>query len=256
MNKVTTKALILKGSNYGESDRIVTFLSKELGKVSGIAKAGRKSLKRFGGSLEPFTLVEIVMKPRDGLSLLLESSSVKDFRQIKSDVDKIFYGSYMLELSESMIDEGEPDAQGRLFNLLLSSMEALDACGNPEEVVRQFEISILNLTGYMPSLLKCISCGKEVRHQMTGGGSGEAGRLPFSISKGGVFCPACSRASEDSLDYVSYGTLRTLDAATSGKVAFTKHALEESGRIIPAFIVHHLGKRLKCLEFIEKMKEL
>lgn len=247
MKSVITEALILRVNDYGESDKIVRFLSPTQGKVSGIAKGARKSIKRFGGCLEPFTLVSLTVMPREGLSLIKEGAAAKGYKAIKGDLDRFAYGSYLLDLTNNIVGDDLDDDSEKVFFLLKTTLALLEASDRPEEVIREYEVRLLGITGYMPSFLSCLSCNKSVAEECNGG------QAVFSPKDGGVFCKACGY-NKPGLEAISIGTLKTLEAASSKKVSFTRSALEESGRIIPPFIVHHLGRRLKSLEFLDRMK--
>ncbi len=253
MSKETeTRAFILRSTAYGDSDRIVSVLTERFGKIRGIARGARKSIKRFGGCLEPFTLVNLVVQQRKGLSLLLEGRVVRDFREIKGDLERFCLGSYMLELTDSMIAEDEQDNAGAGFSLFFSGMEALDAAKVPEVEVRRYEVMLLRLAGYMPSFLTCAACGKDVLKE---GSDASRSSVIFSNSAGGVLCRDCFDKEGGEKRLVSPGTLRTLDAVAGDGVSFTRHALEESGRILQSFITHRLGRRLKSLDFLNKVGE-
>lgn len=251
MREIKARGFILKCTNYGESDKIVTFFSKELGKTKGIAKGARRSLKRFGGCLEQFSLIEMVVTPREGLSLFMEGKVARNYKSIKGDLDKIFFGSYLLDVVNSLLNDGYDDRSSEIYNLLLSAMETMENNSHCEEAVREFEVRFLSVIGYMPSFLICISCNASVEsHKYE---KKETSNIAFSASKGGVYCSSCSHQINEKIEYISLGTLKTLDKASSKKVSFTRNALDESSRIIPDFISYHLGRRLKSLEFLEKV---
>lgn len=255
MNENKSRGLVIKCTDFGESDKIVTFISMETGKVRGLAKGARRSLRRFGGCLEQFTLVDMVIRPKEGLSLFMEGKVVRNYKCIKADIEKIFCGSYLLDLAASLIGDGHDDNRSAIFDLLLSAMETLEAGDYTEASVREFEVRLLNKAGYRPSFLTCISCGKGVEPDPNMIRSMDvkapSSSLAFSSARGGVLCHRCERHREGGLEFISFGTLKTLEAATYKKVSFTRQALEESGRIIPSFISHHLGKRLKSLDFLD-----
>ncbi|MBE9535991.1 MAG: DNA repair protein RecO [Proteobacteria bacterium] len=253
MKSVITEALILRTNDYGESDRIVRFMSPGLGKVSGIAKGARKSIKRFGGCLEPFTLVSLTVQPREGLSLIKEGAAAKGYKGIKNDLERFAYGSYLLDLTNNIVADDLDDESEKVFFLLKNALALLEASDKPEEVVREYEVRLLGITGYMPSFLNCLSCGDPVDRPMDEAGQGGPVEAVFSPGDGGVFCRNCG-SEKAGLESISIGTLKTLEAVSTKKVSFSRNAIEESGRIIPPFIMHHLGRRLKSLEFIDKMK--
>ena len=266
MKGIETRGFIVKCTDYGESDRIVTVITERFGKVRGVAKGARKSIKRFGGCLEPFSLVSLLIKEGKSLSYISEGSVLKDFREIKKDIEKISYGSYMLEISEAlaldnsaqfdkMPSNGEPHGD-TVFSLLLDAITSLANSREPEAEARGFEVRLLAMAGYLPSFLNCLSCSGRVLEGNRGKGRPVFDSASFSSVRGGVLCTCCASKEARPLDFISAGTLRTLDSASKGKALFTKNSLEESGRLMRGFIGHHLGRRLKTLEFIDKMKGL
>ncbi len=261
MKGIETRGLIVKCTDYGESDRIVTVITEQLGKVRGIAKGARRSIKRFGGCLETFSLVSLLIREGKGLSFIGEGRVLKDFREIKKDIEKISYGSYMLELSDAVMMDNETaleDAalEDAVFPLLLEAITTLAESREPEAEARGFEVRLLAMAGYLPSFLNCLSCRGSALEGEKDKVRVSFGRALFSPARGGVLCIDCAAEEGKLLDFISAGTLKTLNSAAKGKVLFTKNSLEESGRLMRDFISHHLDKRLKTLEFIDKMKGL
>ena len=266
MKGIETRGLIVKCTDYGESDRIVTVITERMGKVRGIAKGARRSIKRFGGCLETFSLVSLLIREGKSLSYIGEGRVLKDFREIKKDIEKISYGSYMLEISEAVALDDDAQFENlapnnepvsdTVFSLLLDAIKSLANSREPEAEARGFEVRLLAMAGYLPSFLNCLSCRGSVLE-------GEKNKVRvsfdsalFSSARGGVLCTKCAASETKPLDFISAGTLKTLNSAVKGKALFTKNSLEESGRLMRGFISHHLDKRLKTLEFIDKMKGL
>src|SRR5436853_6862297 len=100
-----TLALVLRTRPYGESDRIVTFLTEDHGKLTGIAKGAKNSRRRFGGTLEPFVRIRAVFRQRTGaeLAFLLRCEFLGVWRTFSQDLDRFAAGSYVLELTERMV---------------------------------------------------------------------------------------------------------------------------------------------------------
>ncbi len=96
----------------GEADRVVTLFSRERGKVAAFARGARASRRRFGGALEPFTLVAAEVCERPGAELLgLESVSPLDaFGAIRADLARIACAAYAVELSRELVRDHEPHA--------------------------------------------------------------------------------------------------------------------------------------------------
>jgi recombinational DNA repair protein (RecF pathway) len=94
------RAVVLRSVDYGERDKVVTLLSRERGKLSAFARGARASRRRFGGVLEPFTLVAAEVSERGGDLWGLEDAAVeRAFGAIRGDLLRIACASYAVELA-------------------------------------------------------------------------------------------------------------------------------------------------------------
>ncbi|MFL5273263.1 MAG: DNA repair protein RecO, partial [Anaeromyxobacteraceae bacterium] len=174
---VKLTAIVLRTVDYGESDRIVTLLSRERGKVSAFARGARASRRRFGGALEPFTVLAAEAKERRGGDLLaLESVAVvRGFGGIRTDLARIACASYACELVRELVREGEPHDE--LFALLEAYLARLDAGPAIPSALRAVELAALAGAGLMPRLDACARCG---------GALDASGRASFDLAQGGA----------------------------------------------------------------------
>src|SRR5512136_629137 len=113
-----TKAIVLRSLDYGESDRILTFLTDEFGKLKGIAKGARRSKRRFANALEPFSLSNLLFsrRGRGGLALIEGSDVINHFAGIRTDLDRTLVAAYVAELADHFSMEGKKNLP--LFDLL------------------------------------------------------------------------------------------------------------------------------------------
>src|SRR5512134_3321502 len=116
----TTNAIVIHSFHYGESDKIVTFFTKDFGKIKGIAKGARRSKKRFQNVLGLFSHLRLIFFDREGMGLVRAESGdlLNAFPNIRENLKKIYYGNYYLELVNEMA--GEREANPDAFDLLLS----------------------------------------------------------------------------------------------------------------------------------------
>lgn len=243
----STQAIVIRSLNYGESDKITTFLTKDYGKLKGIAKGARRSKKRFQNVLGLFTHLRLIFFDREGMGLVrIESGDLLHlFPAIREDLKKIYYGTYYLELVNEMA--GERERHPEVFDLLLTFLENLDRMEQGEEQLRMFEIRMLSLFGYRPHLTHCGLCQRNWETLR------DDPSLYFSLDKGTLICNRCSRYGEKLLP-ISLGTARLIDQAAQmdlsklNRIKFTTQALAESRAILPRFISHQLGKELKSLK--------
>ncbi|GFO55827.1 DNA repair protein RecO [Geomonas sp. Red276] len=150
MKRSETEAIVLRLTDYGEADRIVTLFSLEQGKISGIARGAKKSRKRFGGALEPFAHLRLQLQKGSGLATLLSADIVGIFAGIRTDLAKIGTAAYACELVERLTPEEEPNP--RLFRLLYCYLERLDSAPLSPSDRRFFTVNLLKILGYQPDL--------------------------------------------------------------------------------------------------------
>jgi DNA repair protein RecO (recombination protein O) len=264
MQRVKLTGVVVRAVNYGESDRIVSLLTEERGKLSAFARGARASRRRFGGALEPFTLVAVEARERRGSDLLdLESASVvRGFGGIRDDLAAIACAGYACELARELVRDAEPHAE--LLAVLLRYLTTLDGAPARPDALRAFELAALQATGLMPRLHGCARCGAPLpslaaeggAQEGLDGGSGPARGILFVPGEGGVVCsgcaPAASPSSTLSLGAVAaMGRLQRLGASAEAGIPAGLGA--EIRDALSSFIEHHLGRRLASRKFLDEI---
>lgn len=246
------EAIVLRTLDYGDSDRIATFLTDAFGKVRGIAKGARKSRKRFANALEPFSRVNIVFsrRSRDSLALIETSEPVDHHEALRGDLEKTLLASYIVDLADHFSVEGRQNdpfyGVVRDFLRLLDREPALT-----EDHLRFFEIRLLVAAGFEPVLDRCTACRCEAGN----------GVWRFAPQQGGIRCGACGTEDPDAMP-VSAGTLKTLllgkegELERIGRIAFTRQTAEECRSLTARFIRHLLGRELKSLQVLRAVRRL
>lgn len=180
--EIITPAVVVRTRAFGESDKIVTFLTRDLGKIAGIAKGARRSKRRFVNVLEPFTHVDVTLRLRQGSDLAFVNACVLVDAPITiaRDLMKFAYASYVLELTDRMVREREagPDT----YELVRDAIALVEQSDAEPGVLRAFELHLLRLTGYEPELDRCRRCATAVTSGMT---------MYVHPSRGGVLCIRC-----------------------------------------------------------------
>jgi DNA repair protein RecO (recombination protein O) len=254
MEHLKLTAIVLRAVEYGESDKVVTLLSRERGKVSAFARGARASRRRFGGALEPFTLLTAEARVRSGSELLgLESVAVEQgFGAIRGDLARIACASYAAELARELVRDHEPHAD--LFDLLAAYLALLDAEPARPAALRAFELGALRAAGLMPRLDGCARCGGEL-----------AGALPavrFDPGQGGALCAACAPSAAPGAPRLSPQTAAALlrlqvgGLASAGAEDLAPPAGREARAALGAFVEHHLGRRLAARRFLDEVGPL
>lgn len=161
------QAIILSSTDYGDSDRIVSLFTLEHGRLKAFAKSARNSKKRFGGSLEPTSLVDAFITVKEnGLSRLEKTENCQIHDNLLRQLESLALAMYACELIEQLTPEGLP--LPRLFRLLAALFEYTDKTVATKADRRFFEINLLNILGYRPdfganspkALQDCLRTGK------------------------------------------------------------------------------------------------
>lgn len=247
-----TPAIVLKAINYGEFDRIVTFFTRDHGKLTGIAKGAKNSRRRFANTLDPFSCSQLFFSQRkpEGLAFLEKCDMEEHFGAIRSHLEKTVFASYLVEL----VDAFTPDRKRHedLFELLRNFLDLMNGTETPESLARFFEIRLLKLAGYDPVLDRCVAC-----HQPLLSPDG----YHFHPAAGGIQCGRCSPGNGSPF-LISTGTIRTLLLAKDmpidklARLVLSRQSAMESRRLLSRFITHLLGKELKSVRVLEQIQGL
>ena len=251
-----TPAIVLRGRAHGESDKIVTFLTRNWGKVTGIAKGAKRSQRRFVNVLEPFTHVQLRFRPirADELAFIFGCDLLRSFRAPSRDLQRYGFASYLTELIDVMVAGRESGPE--LYELLLQGLTILEEYTKlPSLFLSAFELLLLVHTGYAPNIAGCQRCGLPIPipHLPTVADPS----VMFSPSLGGLLCLRC-RDKGGATVRLSPETLRLLENPQStrpGTLLFT-HAAPQTCRelraIVTGLLMRHLTRPLKSRAFLEQ----
>lgn len=237
MNSYYITGIILSRENIGEKDRLVTFLTKERGKLRAVARGSRKISSKMAGNLEPFNLVRCWLHIGKTFDIVKNVELKRTFPNVIRDIDTYMTAIKMVEFIQTIVQEN--DKSEDIFKLLLGVLVALDRSDNLDSIKIFFWINVLILTGYRMRLDRCI-CGREdVKY--------------FSPSMGGVVCLDCMINTNDAMviSKSALDTLRTyekmrLSSAINNKIdTLLMGELEE---IIDNFRIYHTNIRLRSEE--------
>jgi DNA repair protein RecO (recombination protein O) len=182
-----TETVVLKSMKYGDTSKIVTFYTKEFGKIRGIAKGARAAKNKFGSSLEPLTKALLVLykKEHRELHLISQCDAIDSFRHISEDLDRMSVGLAVLELVDRVTHDEE--RKPALYDLLAEILAALDcSTKNFSVYLDAFRVRLISIFGFAPNFETCNVCGKALAIS-----AGED-RFEFQIERGAVLCGPCS----------------------------------------------------------------
>jgi DNA repair protein RecO (recombination protein O) len=157
----STEALLLRSVDYGDADRVVTLLTQRFGKAAFIARAARRSKKRFGASLQPLSLLSVQIAPgRGSLGVLVQAEVARAFPRVLRDLPRMHAGFAALELLRELSPEQAPDPA--VFASAVALLGALELDQTVAEcALLCFEAHLLGLCGFSPRLDRCGLCDKQ-----------------------------------------------------------------------------------------------
>jgi len=238
-------AVVLKTTDYGESDRVVAMLSQEHGRLSAFARGARASKRRFGGALEPFTLVAAELRERHGAELwALESVAVRRaFGAIRGDLARIACAGYACDLGRALVRDHEPHPE--LFAHLVALLGRLDEAPARPETLRAFELLALRDAGLSPRLDACARCGAQLADLRGLAWSPEGGLVCGSCRTGLPRAVACSEAAAQALVRLAAEELQA-GALPAGVGAEVRDLLSR-------FIEQQVGGKLPSRKFLDEV---
>lgn len=181
-----TEAVVLKSMKYRDTSKVVTFYTKEYGKIKGIAKGARTAKNKYGSSLEPMTKACLVLykKEHRDLHLISQCDAIDSFRHLSEDLDRLSMALAVLELVNQVTHDEE--RKPVLYNLLVEILSALDcSTKNYANYLQAFRLRLAAIYGYAPNFDQCGTCGKPIATEK------DEKRFEFQIARGAIVCNRC-----------------------------------------------------------------
>jgi DNA repair protein RecO (recombination protein O) len=262
--------VVLRTQKLGEADRIITLLTRQNGRVRAVAKGVRRTKSRFGGRLEPFTHVDVLIHPGRSLDIIMQAEVIRAYgKPLATDYPRYTAGTAMLETAERLTPvEKEPAI--RQFLLLIGGLRALGEALEPDQpddrdqparpvepddrdqpagerreprlVLDSYFLRSLALEGYAPSLQECARCG-----------TADTPLVAFAVAAGGMVCANCRPPGAASPAPQTAALMRALvrgdwDLAMRSE---RRHRVECSG-LVAAYLQWHLEHSIRSLRHVER----
>jgi DNA repair protein RecO (recombination protein O) len=234
----TADAIIIKGVDYGEGNRIFTFYGKEEGKFSAVARGVKKQKSKLNGHLQLGNRCDLQLARGKNLDTVSQAVAKETYAHIREKAALYLYASYFMELLNDFVPERVPDeALFDLFDLVLKRLADKD----PKKLARFFELRLLALSGYTPDLNHCAACGGEIK----------AGFLNPRFH--GIICEKCGSGYEVSPKTMF--ALRYLSATEADLVDRLKTDAEVDqmmARVTKMLIENSVEKKIKSLAILQE----
>jgi DNA repair protein RecO (recombination protein O) len=241
MERISAEAVVLSSVDYGDADKLVTFFTRELGRLTAFAAGARKSKRRFAGALDPGTRLRAQLVERRGDTLRLDNVDVlASYHHVREELPLIARALYALELIRELTRDRQP--HHALFDALATYLQSLDEKRAGPTSLLAFELEALDEAGLRPSFSPCALCEGPVSAQPR-----------FAPDHGGVVCGSCAFQASGALP-VWPQVVQALHQLQGGaRVPLPADIRLQARRLLNVFIDHHVGKRLKSVDFMEQV---
>ncbi|MCM3586297.1 DNA repair protein RecO [Mesobacillus maritimus] len=238
------EGIVIRTTDYAETNKIVTLFTREWGKVGVMARGAKKPNSRLTAISQPFTHGYYLVQKGRGLGSLQQGEMITSMRSIREDIFLTAYASYVIDLTDKSTEEKKPNPF--LFELLLQTLNYMNEGYDLDILVNIYEMKMLNVLGLYPVLDHCTVCGST------------EGNFSFSIREGGLICHRC--IEKDPYHYkVSSATIRLLrifymlDLSRLGNISVKDSTKAELKQVINAYYDEYSGLNLKTKKFLNQL---
>ena len=245
MSVLSSEAVVLRTWPVHEADLIVSFFTRDYGRVRGVAKSALKSRKRFGGSLEPLTVARawFAERPRQELVRLDQLEILRSPLSAPVDPVRLTVLSFFAELLDEALPDHDPHET--VFRLLLAVLD-LTTVEQPWMPLTYFQLWMTRLMGLLPDLVHCTACGEALT----------AGETSFNTLGDGLFCPIHRNGSASELSADSWQLAqRMLRAPASAFAAepWPRRRAQDLRRFTLQALERHLERKLRSAEALAQL---
>lgn len=241
----TAEAIVLAVHNWGEADKLVTFMTKEHGKIKAAAYGCRRQKSPLAAGMQVFNHLELQLMAGQRLDTVKQYELKGNFRSLGEKLLPMAYASFVAELLLELCPEHQP--QPLVFDKLRQVLAAFSE-RNPRVVALAAAYQLLEYTGYQLSFDHCVFCGEAL-----------AGDSFFSLEQGGAVCRKCQTAALDEFPAALRQliiSLRDFDWTPAASVSVTGANLVRAERLLLAYLQQLIDKPLKSLAFLQQMADV
>jgi DNA repair protein RecO (recombination protein O) len=236
------EGLVVRGTDWSETSRIVTFWTREFGRVRVLAKGGRRLKSSFESALDLLSVYSIVLlrKSSGGLDLLTEARVLRGFPHLRLDLQALYAAYYMAELLSDWTEDYDPHPT--LYDETIAALAELGG-KNQDMRLARYECVLFAELGYSPSLDACAGCGS----------AANGGELFFSALGGGILCAGCARTQPDRrpLACETWQALRELSrSAEAWRQPWSAAIRADVRRLLGHYVTTLLGRRPRLLPYL------
>jgi DNA repair protein RecO (recombination protein O) len=245
MDLLTSEAVILRTWPLHEADLIVSFFSRDHGRLKGVAKAALKSRKRFGGGLESMTVVKVwfAERPRQELVRLDQLEIIRSPLSMPVDHLRMTVLSFFAEVIDQALPEHDP--QETVFRLLTSVLEQTTV-EQPWMPLTYFQLWMTRLMGLLPDISRCTECGEPLK----------PGETNFNSCHDGLFCAVHRNGNASSLSAESWHLAQRMlksPVAAFAREQFSRRHAQDLRRFTLQALERHIERKLRAAEVLARL---
>ncbi|MBU6391476.1 MAG: DNA repair protein RecO [Planctomycetota bacterium] len=198
-----TEAIVLRRRDYSNSSQIITFYTRDYGKIHTLAKGFKRHVSRKCSSkavdLLAYYQILFIKREHTYLHTLTEAILQSNYPLLRNNLDKYYKASYIAELVNEFTQENDPSEQ--LFDVFSNTLTGISIDEDATIRMLVFEIKLLKILGYLPEWRRCVNCKNSIQH---------LSEVLFSAKEGGVLCRRCQSRFKNGL-IVSTGAMLIAD---------------------------------------------
>lgn len=157
----TLHAIVLRRRDSGETDRRLTVLTAELGKVDVVAKGARKAASRLAGISDPLCVSRLEVAEGKKNRFITQAQPLRSFPGLRTDFDRLNYALALCELNAMVLPWEEPFPEAH--ELLHYALHQIEGHAKPLVALIWAQVALLNLTGFLPQFAECVLTGQPIR---------------------------------------------------------------------------------------------
>ena len=245
MAGVKTQGIVIKQSDFGESNRIITIFTREFGIIKAVVYGAKSIKSKKGAACQFLTYADFVLSSKNSDLMTVQSVDViESFYPLREDIEKLSLCVYFADLTYALLNQNSADEA--VLSLFLNTVYALCYRDFSQKIIKAvFEMRITSLAGYMPNISECCVCASKENF------------LAFSESFGGIVCKNCVHKGDiiitpDVYKAISY----IIKSETKRMFSFTisDEVLEKVCEICEKYVMAHTERSFSSLDYYKKIQ--
>lgn len=236
--------VIIKTQDYGETHKLVTIISKKIGKFTALARGAKKPNSRMAAVTQPFIYARFFVYVNRALSTIQQGEMIHSFRPIREDIVKTAYTAFITELTDKLMDSQSPDSY--LFDQLYQTMRWIEDNEDADVPIMMYELKLFSKGGFAITADQCANCGnKEAPYA-------------FSIAEGGLLCRRCMNMDERAVALPNsiaklLHIISNVGLERIGTISIKPENRELLRKVLDAYYDQYGGYYLKSRKFLKQL---